>query len=132
MFWFRSLNVKLLLREEIFWIPCSLVGAYNKQGKIATRLLPLRAYAARSVGPQITEIRTQKPAYSVDNTSPRTRPSVVLAIRPQDEGWDFGTGAGFYVDATEPGWKDNVSERAKDLLSYPTCIVFGAPSHKTP
>lgn len=30
--------------------------------------------------------------------------------RLQDEGWDFGTGAGFYVDATEEGWKNNASE----------------------
>ena len=25
----------------------------------------------------------------------------------EDESWDFGTGAGFYIDATEPGWNEN-------------------------
>jgi S-formylglutathione hydrolase len=25
----------------------------------------------------------------------------------EDESWDFGTGAGFYINATQPGWKDN-------------------------
>lgn len=36
------------------------------------------------------------------DTSPRG-----ASIAGEDEGWDFGTGAGFYVDATEPGWKDH-------------------------
>lgn len=28
-------------------------------------------------------------------------------IEGEDESWDFGTGAGFYVDATEEPWKTN-------------------------
>jgi len=28
-------------------------------------------------------------------------------IEGEDEGWDFGTGAGFYVDATQEPWKTN-------------------------
>lgn len=28
-------------------------------------------------------------------------------IKGEDESWDFGTGAGFYVDATEEPWKAN-------------------------
>jgi S-formylglutathione hydrolase len=28
-------------------------------------------------------------------------------IPGEDESWDFGTGAGFYVDATQDGWKEN-------------------------
>eukprot|EP00904_Undaria_pinnatifida_P006313 jgi/Undpi1/2811/HiC_scaffold_14.g06188.m1 len=36
------------------------------------------------------------------DTSPRG-----AGIAGEDEGWDFGTAAGFYVDATEPGWKDH-------------------------
>lgn len=28
-------------------------------------------------------------------------------IEGEDESWDFGTGAGFYVDATEDPWKTN-------------------------
>ncbi|KAF2095481.1 S-formylglutathione hydrol [Rhizodiscina lignyota] len=35
------------------------------------------------------------------DTSPRG-----LKVAGEDESWDFGTGAGFYVDATTPGYKD--------------------------
>eukprot|EP01025_Chloroclados_australasicus_P019307 TRINITY_DN20530_c0_g1_i2.p1 TRINITY_DN20530_c0_g1~~TRINITY_DN20530_c0_g1_i2.p1 ORF type:complete len:284 (+),score=34.03 TRINITY_DN20530_c0_g1_i2:96-854(+) len=35
------------------------------------------------------------------DTSPRG-----LGIEGEDETWSFGTGAGFYVDATEPKWKN--------------------------
>lgn len=28
-------------------------------------------------------------------------------IEGEDESWDFGTGAGFYVDATQEPWKNN-------------------------
>lgn len=28
-------------------------------------------------------------------------------IKGEDDSWDFGTGAGFYVDATEDPWKTN-------------------------
>jgi len=36
------------------------------------------------------------------DTSPRG-----VGIDGEDESWDFGTGAGFYVDATEDKWKTN-------------------------
>lgn len=36
------------------------------------------------------------------DTSPRG-----LNIPGEDDTWDFGTGAGFYVDATEDPWKTN-------------------------
>ncbi|MDY0272170.1 MAG: S-formylglutathione hydrolase [Advenella sp.] len=36
------------------------------------------------------------------DTSPRG-----AGIEGEDEHWDFGTGAGFYLDATEPGWNKN-------------------------
>ncbi|KAJ7341522.1 hypothetical protein JRQ81_005717 [Phrynocephalus forsythii] len=36
------------------------------------------------------------------DTSPRG-----CDIKGEDESWDFGTGAGFYVDATEEPWKTN-------------------------
>ncbi|KAJ3296019.1 hypothetical protein HK104_002050 [Borealophlyctis nickersoniae] len=35
------------------------------------------------------------------DTSPRG-----LNIQGEEDSWDFGTGAGFYVDATEPKWKN--------------------------
>jgi S-formylglutathione hydrolase FrmB len=28
-------------------------------------------------------------------------------VEGEDESWDFGTGAGFYLDATQEGWKEN-------------------------
>lgn len=36
------------------------------------------------------------------DTSPRG-----CAIEGEDDSWDFGSGAGFYVDATEPKWSSN-------------------------
>ena len=36
------------------------------------------------------------------DTSPRGVP-----VEGDDAGWDFGTGAGFYLNATEPGWRDH-------------------------
>ncbi len=36
------------------------------------------------------------------DTSPRG-----TGMDGEDEHWDFGTGAGFYLDATEPGWNKN-------------------------
>jgi len=36
------------------------------------------------------------------DTSPRN-----CGIEGEDDSWDFGTGAGFYVDATEDKWKNN-------------------------
>jgi S-formylglutathione hydrolase len=36
------------------------------------------------------------------DTSPRG-----IDIEGDSESWDFGKGAGFYVNATEPKWKDN-------------------------
>ena len=36
------------------------------------------------------------------DTSPRG-----CNIKGEDDSWDFGTGAGFYVDATEDLWKTN-------------------------
>jgi S-formylglutathione hydrolase len=48
-------------------------------------------------------------------------------IHGEEETWDFGTGAGFYIDATEPGWKENykmysyVTEELPELVfkEYP-------------
>uniref|UniRef100_A0A7S2UZ85 S-formylglutathione hydrolase n=1 Tax=Fibrocapsa japonica TaxID=94617 RepID=A0A7S2UZ85_9STRA len=36
------------------------------------------------------------------DTSPRG-----AGIEGEDSGWDFGTGAGFYLNALQPGWKDH-------------------------
>ena len=44
-------------------------------------------------------------------------------VEGEDESWDFGTGAGFYIDATESGWNENykmytyVTEELPELVS---------------
>jgi S-formylglutathione hydrolase FrmB len=40
-------------------------------------------------------------------------------IEGEDDSWDFGTGAGFYVDATEDKWKTNYR-----MYSYITKEVY--------
>jgi len=35
---------------------------------------------------------------------PDTSPRGVEGIEGQEDSWDFGTGAGFYIDSTTPGW----------------------------
>jgi S-formylglutathione hydrolase len=44
--------------------------------------------------------------YKVFIVCPDTSPRGV-DIAGDSESWDFGKGAGFYVNATEPKWKDN-------------------------
>jgi S-formylglutathione hydrolase len=52
------------------------------------------------------------------DTSPRG-----AGIEGEDESWDFGTGAGFYIDATSPKYKDHyrmesyVTEELPKLLN---------------
>jgi len=41
-------------------------------------------------------------------------------IEGEDDSWDFGTGAGFYVDATEEKWKSHYR-----MYSYVTKEVVG-------
>jgi len=43
-----------------------------------------------------------KVAFVAPDTSPRG-----AQIEGEDDSWDFGTGAGFYVDATAPKWSKN-------------------------
>ena len=45
-------------------------------------------------------------------------------IEGEDDSYDFGTGAGFYVDATEEKWKTNYrmfSYITKEVLKYLSC-----------
>ena len=46
------------------------------------------------------------------DTSPRG-----AGIEGEDDSYDFGTGAGFYVDATEPDWEQNFN-----MYSYITQV----------
>ena len=54
----------------------------------------------------------------VPDTSPRG-----TGIEGEDESYDFGTGAGFYVDATRPPWNENyrmycyITQELQDLIS---------------
>lgn len=64
------------------------------------------------------------------DTSPRG-----AGVPGEDDAWDFGTGAGFYVDATQPGWSDRyrmytyVTEELPALVdaAFPT----RGPSHRS-
>ncbi|NLY64114.1 MAG: S-formylglutathione hydrolase [Alcaligenaceae bacterium] len=60
------------------------------------------------------------------DTSPRG-----AGIEGEDEHWDFGTGAGFYLDATEPGWNKNYrmySYITKEL--YDIALNLGAAKNR--
>jgi len=54
---------------------------------------------------------------------PDTSPRPEVAIQGQDDSYDFGSGAGFYVDATEPKWSKNykmytyITEELPQLIS---------------
>lgn len=43
-------------------------------------------------------------------------------IEGEDENWDFGTGAGFYVDATQDPWKTNY--RMYSYITEEVCWIY--------
>lgn len=47
---------------------------------------------------------------------------------PDDEGWDFGKGAGFYVDATQEPWAANYRMRSYIERELPALIAEGFPA----
>ena len=47
---------------------------------------------------------------------------------PDDAGWDFGQGAGFYVDATEAPWAANFRMRSYIEQELPGLIAAGFPA----
>ena len=51
------------------------------------------------------------------DTSPRG-----CGIEGEEDSWDFGTGAGFYVDATEEKWKTNYNMYSYVTKELPTLI----------
>jgi S-formylglutathione hydrolase len=61
------------------------------------------------------------------DTSPRS-----VEIPGDRESWDFGIGAGFYVDATEPGWKDHYRMASYVNRELPALVEehFGAHTDK--
>lgn len=61
------------------------------------------------------------------DTSPRG-----ANVPGEDDGWDFGTGAGFYVDATQAPWKQHYSMEsyvADELYRIATSVLPGNPQH---
>ncbi|MCB9597790.1 MAG: S-formylglutathione hydrolase [Sandaracinaceae bacterium] len=57
------------------------------------------------------------------DTSPRG-----AGVPGEDDDWDFGTGAGFYVDATEPGWSDRYRMRSYVADELPPLIDARFPT----
>ncbi|TMW65822.1 hypothetical protein Poli38472_003587 [Pythium oligandrum] len=56
------------------------------------------------------------------DTSPRG-----VNIPGEDDGWDFGSGAGFYVDATEPHWKDHYRMYSYVTKELPALLAANFP-----
>ena len=44
-----------------------------------------------------------------------------------DESWDFGTGAGFYVDATEEKWKKHYRMYSYIVKELPAVVYTSLP-----
>ena len=47
---------------------------------------------------------------------------------PDDDGWDFGMGAGFYVDATRAPWSANYRMRSYIETELPTLVASAFPA----
>ena len=58
----------------------------------------------------------------VPDTSPRN-----TGIPDEDENWDFGSGAGFYVDATEKPWSSHYKMYSYVVEELPTVIAENFP-----
>ncbi|URD48893.1 S-formylglutathione hydrolase [Chroococcidiopsis sp. CCNUC1] len=56
------------------------------------------------------------------DTSPRN-----TGIEGEDKDWDFGTGAGFYVDATEEPWRSHYQMYSYVVKELPTLIASHFP-----
>ncbi|MBD2365157.1 S-formylglutathione hydrolase [Anabaena minutissima FACHB-250] len=56
------------------------------------------------------------------DTSPRN-----TGIRSEDDDWDFGTGAGFYVDATAAPWKSHYQMYSYVVQELPAVIAANFP-----
>lgn len=49
-------------------------------------------------------------------------------IEGEEDSWDFGTGAGFYVDAKEENWKTNYSMFSYVTKELPQLISANFPA----
>ena len=60
--------------------------------------------------------------YGIAIVAPDTSPRG-CNIEGEDESYDFGSGAGFYVDATEPKWKENYNMYTYVTVELPAVIM---------
>ncbi len=66
--------------------------------------------------------------YSIVNTKAHAQIMMILLwsggcnIEGEDESWDFGTGAGFYVNATQEPWKTNY--RMYSYVTEEVCVLY--------
>lgn len=51
-----------------------------------------------------------------------------MKVEGDDENWDFGTGAGFYVDATQEEWKTNYNMYSYVTAELPALIEKEFPA----
>ncbi|HEB88749.1 MAG TPA: S-formylglutathione hydrolase [Deltaproteobacteria bacterium] len=65
-------------------------------------------------------------AFVAPDTSPRG-----LDLPGEHDDWDFGSGAGFYVDATEPPWKDHYRMYEYIVEELPRVIAGSQPIDTT-
>lgn len=52
-------------------------------------------------------------------------------IEGEDDSWDFGSGAGFYVDASEDKWKNNYRMFSYVTKELPSVIAANFPVNPT-
>ncbi|VFR17437.1 S-formylglutathione hydrolase [plant metagenome] len=57
------------------------------------------------------------------DTSPRG-----AGVAGEDDGWDFGTGAGFYLDATQPGWNTHYRMESYVARELPALVAKALPA----
>lgn len=65
-------------------------------------------------------------AIVMPDTSPRG-----VTIEGADDSYDFGSGAGFYVDATEPKWKDHYQMYSYVTKELPAVLAATFPTQLT-
>ncbi len=65
--------------------------------------------------------------YSLMIVAPDTSPRG-CGIEGEDDSWDFGTGAGFYVDATEEKWKSNYNMYSYITTELPALVQANFPA----
>lgn len=71
----------------------------------------------------LTDTNDVQLAFVAPDTSPRG-----ANIAGEDDGWDFGTGAGFYLDATAEPWSNNYRMYSYITEELPALLAEHFPS----